>query len=521
MNEITRIHLAKVPYNIELGAKKQLTQYLEALKSQDHDSDMLFDIEVRMTELLTDRSVKTDGTITLEDVESIKTQLGEPAVFSENDDTPSAINPSTTKRLYRNPSTGAIGGVISGFAEYFGLSITLLRFAFILSLFVSAGTSLLLYVVLWIVMPPAKTAANILQLRGQLVTAETMRELAEKEGPIDTKRTDTAKKVAFYMLSGIFLFFGIIILVTAIVTVFGVSIMKPDDLPINQIYVLLVLGAVSAALLTSILLTLSYAAARQIFTRKMTIVIIVSSALLLIMSFALASTGAFFTNERAQLVERSITKNNYVLPENIQSIKAIDVDAENLNVNYEVSDKETGAVLRYSKLDSKPDVSAKITDGVLSLRSEPSESDQIMTPYLTIIGPALTSVDVDSSLTYKPTTQKTLQVTVSDNLIIEEGAITTLTGSVQGEAAQLYTDSATIKALDLQVKPYASLSFGDINALTLDVPQRCYGVDSVTLSVQSIKESTITVNKKVVSLEDASSECLSVASFEDIVEEEY
>ena len=55
MNEITRIHLAATPYNIELSAKKELEIYLQSIeKSLKADAETMREIESRIVELLTE-----------------------------------------------------------------------------------------------------------------------------------------------------------------------------------------------------------------------------------------------------------------------------------------------------------------------------------------------------------------------------------------------------------------------------------------------------------------------------------
>ena len=52
MKEITRIHLAALPYNIEVAAKKELEKYLHAIESSlGADSDAMREIESRITEI--------------------------------------------------------------------------------------------------------------------------------------------------------------------------------------------------------------------------------------------------------------------------------------------------------------------------------------------------------------------------------------------------------------------------------------------------------------------------------------
>ena len=75
MKEITRIHIAKTSYDIEIGAKKELEKYITKLELYADDPNLLEDIEIRLTEILSDRGVEKDGVITAEDVDAIRTQL--------------------------------------------------------------------------------------------------------------------------------------------------------------------------------------------------------------------------------------------------------------------------------------------------------------------------------------------------------------------------------------------------------------------------------------------------------------
>lgn len=60
------------------------------------------------------------------------------------------------KRLERSSRNTWIGGVCGGLGAYFGIDPTLLRLAFIVAFF-GFGTGLLVYLVLWIVMPRSET----------------------------------------------------------------------------------------------------------------------------------------------------------------------------------------------------------------------------------------------------------------------------------------------------------------------------------------------------------------------------
>ena len=81
MHKTTRIHIAKIPYDIEPEAEAALKQYLAALRSAlgaDGAKDTMTDIELHITEILKERGVPPNGVITSGDLQAIKTQLGDP-----------------------------------------------------------------------------------------------------------------------------------------------------------------------------------------------------------------------------------------------------------------------------------------------------------------------------------------------------------------------------------------------------------------------------------------------------------
>ncbi len=56
------------------------------------------------------------------------------------------------KKLYRSRKDKMLGGVAAGLAEYFDIDPTLVRIAFVITLFLG-GTGVLAYLILWIVVP--------------------------------------------------------------------------------------------------------------------------------------------------------------------------------------------------------------------------------------------------------------------------------------------------------------------------------------------------------------------------------
>ncbi len=58
------------------------------------------------------------------------------------------------KRLYRSRRDRSLAGVCGGIAEYFGWDPTLVRIAWVL-LTLLGGSGILLYLIMWVVMPEA------------------------------------------------------------------------------------------------------------------------------------------------------------------------------------------------------------------------------------------------------------------------------------------------------------------------------------------------------------------------------
>jgi len=68
-------------------------------------------------------------------------------------------SPLLTEPWFRKSEGALVAGVCAGLAERFQISVTVIRLAFVLAFLFSFGTGLLLYAVLWVVMPPDDPAA--------------------------------------------------------------------------------------------------------------------------------------------------------------------------------------------------------------------------------------------------------------------------------------------------------------------------------------------------------------------------
>ena len=60
---------------------------------------------------------------------------------------------NNVKRLYRSINDRMLGGVCGGIAQYFNIDPTLIRLLFVLALFITAGTMIIAYLVMLVIIP--------------------------------------------------------------------------------------------------------------------------------------------------------------------------------------------------------------------------------------------------------------------------------------------------------------------------------------------------------------------------------
>ena len=186
MNKTININLASTFFHIDEKAYELLKSYLNKLekaftKSQGKE-EILRDVEVRIAELLQERKKNQDYVINMEDVEHVITILGQPKDFvaeEEIEDEPQTQRAS--KKLFRDPDDKYIGGVASGMGYYFGIDTTWIRLLWLLFGLFSAGTIIFIYIVLWILIPEAKTTADKLSMKGEPVNIATIEKKIREE----------------------------------------------------------------------------------------------------------------------------------------------------------------------------------------------------------------------------------------------------------------------------------------------------------------------------------------------------
>ncbi|MCH7514557.1 MAG: PspC domain-containing protein [Bacteroidetes bacterium] len=95
------------------------------------------------------------------------------------------------KKMYRDPDDRVLGGVASGVAAYFGTDVTLIRVLFVISIFIGFGTGLLVYVILWIILPEATGVTDKVQMKGEPVTLKNIESNIKKRLKVDDEEEES------------------------------------------------------------------------------------------------------------------------------------------------------------------------------------------------------------------------------------------------------------------------------------------------------------------------------------------
>jgi len=186
MNEVTRIHLGRQAFTIAADAHKELREYITAIKKRvgANEKEVIEEVELRMAELLHERGVSEEKVVLHKDVIYLKEQLGSPKDFADEEADTQAeqtdeVPAPQPRQLFRDTENGKLGGVAAGLAAYFGIDATWVRIGFII-LTLAWGGGIFLYLLLWLIVPEAKTGSDYLRLHGKPITVDTIKEFVDQ-----------------------------------------------------------------------------------------------------------------------------------------------------------------------------------------------------------------------------------------------------------------------------------------------------------------------------------------------------
>ncbi|HKK40832.1 MAG TPA: PspC domain-containing protein [Bacteroidales bacterium] len=179
------INIGGYSFNIDEDAYSELKIYLKSLElhfsGEESSTEILSDIEARMAELFRARLAAYKQVITIEDVMEVMAILGTPEDMSDNEG-PSAREKFSSPgyhRMYRDPDHRIIGGVCSGMAAYWNIDPVIVRIIFVVLAF--GGIGVLLYLILYIAIPEAKTTAQKIEMHGEPVNIHNIKDSVKDE----------------------------------------------------------------------------------------------------------------------------------------------------------------------------------------------------------------------------------------------------------------------------------------------------------------------------------------------------
>lgn len=338
MKEITRIHLAKTPYDIELDAKEVLQKYLSEIKQMMGSEDTMYEIEARMVELLGERGVQSNGIITMSDVEDLRSKMGLPKEFSDSESTEDSQanlipSDSPVKRLMRDTDNAIFGGVCAGIAAYWGINPLWVRLLFIISPFITFGTALLVYIIIWISLPEAKTAAEKLQMRGEPVTLDSLKKAANNsESKYRTKET-LAKILRICLALGLFFTTLGLLAVLVVGSITGIMAMPfINEFTHAQPWAwgLLISLIIAGIMAVEMFGVLTFSVARMKFTKAVLITLVITSVIGVLSIAGMVITGSKLSNEVVQDRQRLTKVIHAKLPNNVEGVKYVELEGNHM-----------------------------------------------------------------------------------------------------------------------------------------------------------------------------------------------
>lgn len=172
MKKTVSISLNGLAYIVEEDAYSMLKDYLKqvatCLEANQDASEILSDVESRISEILSFKISDTNQTVNKSMINDVIETIGAPHYFNEdNQDKKRYSTPPpflnfkrVKKKIFRDPERKVLGGVCSGIASYLRCEILLIRFIAIV-LFICSGVGVILYIILWIVIPEAVAKEDI------------------------------------------------------------------------------------------------------------------------------------------------------------------------------------------------------------------------------------------------------------------------------------------------------------------------------------------------------------------------
>lgn len=545
MKEITRIHIAKIPYDVEITAKKDLEIYIKQLESFADSEDWVEDIEIRITELLLERGIAKNDLITTTDVEAIKSQLGQPEDFAQEGEEVVEIedeDASVRRRLYRDLDEAVLGGVLSGVGKFFGINPGWIRLLFIILLLSSFGTVTIVYLVMWLAIPAARTAAEKLQQEGKPVTLASIKKLradSEVATPVN-KTASTLQSIIIYGLGTLSILGAAASLLATVVAGFliGTTLLNPNGLVMNppmlysswEMWLAYILFVISGLLLTTLFSLVAIALFKRQLSKGVVIALIVVMVSGMI-SFGLGATSLFYgAHRQSNYISESQKTTSRDLPAEYSNLTGLAIEAKDSNqgifdyrVEYIVSSEQPRYELVTDATTSKTIPIFKLSEdgksGTLTITRDSSGDNRNFFhhpnhPLVRIYGPELTEIAAKGvSVDYSNSEQQdSLSIRATNGHISLDGRVDNVSAEVN-DSADLNLSGATVKNLTANITE-GYIGAGSITNLNVTHPTACpagtYINTNNNIDIESITSGRMTINGIEQTARDIEQSCIEI-----------
>ena len=184
MKKTFTVNVNGIVFHIDEDAYNVLNDYLSSIKKHfsktEGRDEIISDIEARIAEMLQESINGQNQVITIEHIEKVIEVIGLPSEF-EGEEVFEDSNNSKSKRLYRDPDNTMIAGVCGGLGNYFHSDPVWFRLIFVLAVIFGVGTGLIVYLILWVVVPEAKSTAEKLEMKGEKVNLSNIENSIKEE----------------------------------------------------------------------------------------------------------------------------------------------------------------------------------------------------------------------------------------------------------------------------------------------------------------------------------------------------
>lgn len=205
MKKTINTNLGGLVFHIDEDAYERLSLYINSLKKRfnniEERDEIIQDIEYRFAEIFNEQLNQKQQVVSLDLVNSTISTMGAPEEIEEEESFEETNNSTDTKqnfatrKLFRDPDDQVFAGVISGVSKYMGIQDAVwLRILMVLLTIASVGVpTILIYLILWIIMPIAKTATDKLQMTGEPINIDNIQDQVKKNINTDEIKRNSAK----------------------------------------------------------------------------------------------------------------------------------------------------------------------------------------------------------------------------------------------------------------------------------------------------------------------------------------